>query len=88
MTRRMTLIICEFQKIGYIERIQDIFKENNHFRGYFGEYLGWRAEIFRIGVAYDPSTIFHYRIENSARRPIYHINPVRPFFEYSIGKFE
>jgi len=31
-----------------------MFKANNNFQGYLGEYLDWGAEIFRIGVSYDP----------------------------------
>ena len=41
-----------FGEIGYIERILEFCTESNHFWGYLGEYLGWQAEIFRIGVSY------------------------------------
>ena len=28
----------------YIERILEIFEENNYFGGYFGKYLSWGAD--------------------------------------------
>ena len=76
-----------FRKSSYIQRILELFKENNHFWGYLGEYLGGGVEIFRIGVSYEPQKYTHYRIRDSAREPIHHRNPVRPYTSKFCARF-